>query len=159
MAKREDSVSRVQGYSHTQQGLILTVLLVTAVICLLVGYFLRDQPPLMPVFLAVAVACVILSFAFSSLTVQDEGDRLAVRFGPLPLFRKAIPYSTITAVAKDRSTFLAGWGIHLTTKGWLWNIGGYDCVRIEMGAKSTLIGTDDPDGLAAFLQSRIRGKS
>jgi len=159
MPKREDSAAKPHSYSHAQQGIVRPLLLAIAVVCLILGYFTRDHPPLMPVFLAAAVTCVILSFAFGALTVQDEGDRLAVRFGPLPFFKKTIPYGAITAVEKDRSTFLASWGIHWTRKGWLWNIGGYDCVRIKMGGKSTLIGTGDADGLVAFLVCRIGGNS
>lgn len=157
MPNGENSAAGPPGYSHTQQGFLRPLLLAMAVCCLIVAYLTRDAPPFMPVFLALAVVCAILAFAFGTLTVRDEGDRLAVRFGPLSFFEKTIPYAAITAVEKDRSTFLAGWGIHWTCKGWLWNIGGFDCVRIKMGEKSTLMGTDDPDGLIEFLLSRISG--
>lgn len=109
----------------------------------------------MPVLLASALVCVFLAFAFGTLTVKDEGDRLAVRFGPLPVFKMHIPYAEITGIEQTRSTFLAGWGIHWTLRGWLWNIGGFDCVRIETGKTSTLVGTDDSEGLVTFLQHRI----
>ena len=109
----------------------------------------------MIVFIASAIVCAVLSFTFGLLAVQDEGDHLSVSFGPIPFFRKSIPYSEITAVAKDRSHFLSGWGIHLTRKGWLWNIGGFDCVHIEMGTQQILVGTDDPEGLFSFLNSKV----
>ncbi len=141
-------------YSHTQNGIIRPIVLALALICLAIAYVAREWPPLMPAFLATAGMCIVLSFVFAYLKVRDEGDRLAVRFGPLSLFGKTILYADVTGVERDRSTFLAGWGIHWTRKGWLWNIGGFDCVRIEMGARSTLIGTNDADGLVAFLRSR-----
>lgn len=143
------------GYSHTQRGIIRPILLL-CVAGALVGAWLVQDHPTFPIYVGTGVLFALLSFAFGHLTVRDEGDRLAVRFGPLPIFRKAIPYADITGAERDRSTFLSGWGIHYTRKGWLWNVGGYDCVRIEMGAKSTLIGTDDPDGLVAFLKTRMR---
>ena len=146
-------------YLHTQKGILRPILLICVAVCFVVAYFAWESPPLMPVFLAAGGVCTALAFAFSRLTVCGEGERLAVRFGPIPLFRKAILLGEITNVEKTRSTFLAGWGIHLTRKGWLWNIGGFDCVRIETGEKSTLVGTDDPEGLVAFLKGRIGANS
>jgi len=143
------------GYTHTQTGRLRIALLIAAGIFLAIGYFAPSQAARRPVFAAVAVVCIFLSFAFEHLTIRDEGDRLGVRFGPLPLFKKTIPYAEMTGVQRSRSTLLAGWGIHWTRQGRLWNIGGLDCVRIEMGTKSLLLGTDDPDGLTAFLLSKI----
>ncbi len=145
----------MSAYSHTQKGIIQPICLSLAVLFLVIVIFTRGVPGLMPGMLFGAVLLLVFSFAFGHLRVRDEGDRLKVAFGPLPLFKKAILYNRMTAVEKDRSTFLAGWGIHLTKKGWLWNIGGYDCVWIGMGNKGTLIGTDDADTLVTFLQSRI----
>lgn len=146
-------------YSHTQKGILRPILLICGAVCFVIAYCVWENPPLTPVFLAVGAACVALAFAFAQLTVCSEGERLAVRFGPMPLFRKVIPLGEITDVEKTRSTFLAGWGIHLTRKGWLWNIGGFDCVRVDINGKSMLVGTDDPDGLVAFLKRRIGANS
>ena len=149
----------IHSYSHTQKGILRPILLICAAVCFVVAYLAWESPPLTPVFVVAGVVCIVLAFAFARLTVCGEGERLAVRFGPIPLFRTTIPFDKITGVERTRSTFLAGWGIHLTRKGWLWNIGGFDCVRIETGEKSTLIGTDDPDGLATFLKGRIGANS
>jgi hypothetical protein len=144
------------GYSHTQRGIIKPILLAAAGITLAVAFVvLEESPPARTAALAVACVLVGASFLFGSLTVRDEGDRLGVRFGPVPLFRRTIPYSEIARVERERSGLLAGWGIHYTRKGWLWNIGGFDCVRVTTPRGSTLIGTDDPEGLVAFLKSRI----
>jgi hypothetical protein len=141
-------------YNHTQKGILQPILLAVAAILLAVTCVVRESPPLIAVFLP-AVICVFVALSLGTLTVRDDGDRLAVRFGPLPVFKKTIPYADMTGVERDRSTFLAGWGIHRTRKGWLWNIAGFDCVRIVVDGRSTLIGTDDPDGLVAFLRSRL----
>jgi hypothetical protein len=144
-------------YSHTQRGIIRPLLLLVAVTCsVAASYGPLDKAA--PVFFLAAAVLAFLACAFGSLTVRDEGERLTVRFGPIPLFRTTVPYAKIIGAAKDRSTFLCGWGIHLTRKGWLWNIGGFDCVRIEMGTKSLLIGTDEPDLLVTFLRSKICGR-
>jgi len=142
-------------YDHIQKGVLHPIFITLAVICIGIAFFTRHTPPYMIIFIAAAIACVVLSLVFGHLAVRDEGDCLSVHFGPVPLFKKSISYSEITAMEKDRSHFLSGWGINLTRKGWLWNIGGFDCVRIETGGKSMLIGTDDPDGLVSFLMSKV----
>lgn len=146
-------------YEHIQKGIVRPILLISAVFFLVIAIATWKTPPLMPVFLAAVMASVLLAFSFSTLTIRDEDDHLAVCFGPIPFFKKHIPYSEMTAVEQTRSTLLAGWGIHWTLRGWLWNIGGFDCVRIETGGTGILIGTDDPDGLAAFLLRKIDRRS
>jgi len=142
-------------YSHTQRGILQPVLLVAAAACLAGAWFNRSVPPYGAVLSLAAAAVLLLSFAFATLTIADGGDRLLVRFGPLVLFRKEIPYREIEAVEPARSPLLAGWGIHWTPRGWLWNVGGLDCVRIVIrGGKGMLLGTDDPAGLLAFLRKR-----
>ena len=143
------------GYDHVQKGVLQPILLAVAVLCL-AGFLLTEgPPPHRVIILALAVACGALSFAFSWLAVRDEGERLSVRFGPLPLFRTSIAYSSIVAVEKTRSHPVSGWGIHYTRKGTLWNIAGRDCVRIETGQKSLLVGTDEPERLAEFLEGKM----
>ncbi len=141
-------------YEHVQRGIIQPIALAAAAICLVLMYVLRAHTPIVPVLGVAAGVFALLSFAFAQLAVRDEGDRLSVRFGPIPLFGTTIPYAEMTAVERDRSTFLAGWGIHWTPKGMLWNIGGFDCVRVLTRARSIRIGSDDGEALIAFLESR-----
>lgn len=145
----------MNSYSHTQRGIISPILLITAAIFAVAALWgLPDQEAAWIFWIAAAVSAA-LTLLFGCLTVSDGGDSLVVSFGPIPLLRKRIPYTEMTHVEKDRSTILAGWGIHWTRKGWLWNIGGFDCVRITLRHGSTLVGTDDRDGLVLFLRSRI----
>ncbi|WP_347243957.1 hypothetical protein [Thermogutta sp.] len=82
-----------------------------------------------------------------------------VQFGPIPLLRKRIPYEAITRVEKGRTSWLDGWGIHYRLGwGWTYNVWGFDCVRVFCGKKVYNLGTDDPDGLLAFLQSQIASR-
>ena len=97
-------------------------------------------------FLVTALFLLLLGASIGYLTVEDEGDRLAVRFGPFPLFRKRIPYDDIVEVNTGRTTFL---------DGWVWNICGYDCVVLRLKRGKLKIGTDDAEGLAGFLRTRI----
>jgi len=129
--------------------------LATAV--LLVVLWHRDRNP-MPLLVGVAAAgtALVVAECFQSLFVQDEGDCLTLRFGPIPLFRKRLPYSEMTAVEACRSTILDGWGVHYTPgRGWIYNLWGFDCVKVQMGKKAVRIGTDDVGGLLAFLKAKI----
>ena len=142
-------------YEHEQRGIIRPILLVFGAVLLVIGACFGATPPAYG-FIFSAAVCALVSFFFGYLRVCDKGDRLLVSFGPVPLFRKAIHYDTIKAVRADRSNFISGWGIHMTPNGWLWNIGGFDCVRISRdGEKDILIGTDDPEGLVNFLVKQM----
>ena len=49
-----------------------------------------------------------------------------------------------------------GWGIRLTSRGWLWNTSGFDAVELTyLNGKRFIIGKDDPIGLAAEIQGAI----
>ncbi len=76
-----------------------------------------------------------LEFAALShhLTVEDEGDRLSVNFGPIPLFRRSVKYENIVKVETGRTTILDGWGIHMSLRGgWVWNLWGRNCVVLRL---------------------------
>jgi hypothetical protein len=111
-----------------------------------------------PVRLPMAVAglvLLVLGAMFSHLTIRDEGDALALRFGPLALVSKRIPYARIRAFRPARSALIDGWGIHwVPGRGWTWNLWGRDCVELELDGGRLRVGTDDPEGLAAHLASR-----
>ena len=92
---------------------------------------------------------------FGSLTISDEGDCLALRFGPLPLLRKTIRYADITGVAIGRTSVVDGWGIHyFPGRGWTYNLWGFACVKLKLGRKIIRVGTDDAEGLAEFLKQK-----
>ena len=99
----------------------------------------------------------LLGLSFRQLTSRDEGDHLRISFGPLPIFRRTLLYARLEKVAQSRSRLLDGWGIHLCTRGgWVWNLWGFDCVDIDStGGKKLRLGTDDPEGLAAFLKTKV----
>ena len=108
--------------------------------------------------LALAFLLGLVAASFQHLTVEDQGEFLSIRFGPLSLFRKHIPYQKICEVDIGRTWVIDGWGIHYSIRGgWIWNIWGRDCVviRFRQGGKLT-IGTDQPAKLVEFLRRRIK---
>ena len=72
----------------------------------------REQPVVLAVMIGAGLLVALVGLAFHHLTVEDEGDRLAIRFGPLPLLETSIRYADIQRVEVGRTMILDGWGIH-----------------------------------------------
>jgi len=148
-------------YSHTQKAPLYLILYGTALWCFVAVRLVRSLPALALVLAVVGVLMAVLGLAFQRLTVEDQSDRLAVRFGPLPLFRRNVRYDDMERAEIGRTTVLDGWGIHLSLRGgWVWNLWGRDCVVIYLKNGGVLrVGTDDADNLARFLEGRIAHRS
>ncbi len=100
------------------------------------------------------IALAILSF--SSLTIRDDGDALQVRFGPIPIFSRRIPYRDILSVEPAATRFVDGWGVHYNPrKGIIMNVWGYRCVRIVTKRRVYWIGTDDPEEVSQWVEYKI----
>jgi hypothetical protein len=142
-------------YEHTQQGHLDWILVACSLVCAAGAFFTAADPVAFYVLLSIAAACFVLSLTFGSLTVRDEGQRLAVRYGPWPLFRTQVLYEDVTGLRRGRSRLIDGWGIHwVPGRGWTYNLWGMDCVELQLGNRTTRIGTDDPDNLATFLSAK-----
>jgi hypothetical protein len=143
-------------YNHQQTGKLHLILLAPVVILLVPMWLLRASPMAVMEPVAVILVLVLIAACFQYLVIRDEGSCLALRYGPFPLFSKRFPYSQMTAADPDRSTLLDGWGIHyMPGRGWIYNLWGCDCVKVQMGRKVVRIGTDDVAGLVEFLRSKI----
>ena len=106
--------------------------------------------------LAIVAILVTAALMCGSLCVRDEGEWLALRYGPLPILRKRIRYAHITAVEPDRTKVIDGWGIHyIIGRGWTYNLWGFGCVKLTLGKKVIRVGTDDVDNLAEFLKGKV----
>jgi hypothetical protein len=100
----------------------------------------------------------VMAYSMRWLRVVDEGDRLAVRYGPVPLFRNRFRYADIAAAEPSKTTYRDGWGIHwLPGRGWTYNLWGFDCVELTYkNGRTVRVGTNDPAGLNEFLQGKLR---
>lgn len=141
------------GYQHTQRGtLILAVTLGLALVFCGLGFSIGQLKSLwisLPALLAIA-------WLFSSLTIEITGRELRWRFGP-GLIRKRVPLADITAAEPVKTNFLAGWGIHWSRFGWLYNVSGFDAVAVTLrGGKRFALGTDEPQALAARLTEAVQ---
>jgi hypothetical protein len=143
-------------YNHTQKAplhLIFYPIIVTLLVLALVG---RDQWSVVLCTLGVAATLVLVSLMFRQLTVRDEGERLAIRYGPLPVFRKLIPYSKMDLVEQGRSSVIDGWGIHwIPGRGFTYNLWGRDCAILMVEGRVFRIGSDDVENLVAFLREKV----
>lgn len=144
----------VTTYHHRQSSPLWILLVGLGVLFAAIAGYLHQSPAAV-VLMLTSLLLLFLSVSFHHLTVADEGTRLAIWFGPVPLFRTSIRYEEIQSVRVDRTTILDGWGIHMSLRGgWVWNIWGRDCVTVHLPSGDFRIGTDDASELAAFLETR-----
>ncbi|QVL31794.1 hypothetical protein KIH39_23630 [Telmatocola sphagniphila] len=145
------------GYSHTQKAPLCWILYASALACLLLAYSIAETPVLYISGMVGLLLGLFVAPAFHHLTVEDRGDRLAIRYGPMPLFRRTVRYADIESVRVGRTLLFDGWGIHMSIQGgWVWNLWGRSCVVVHFKNGGTLrIGTDDAEGLARFLEGKL----
>jgi hypothetical protein len=143
-------------YEHTQKaGLPFYFALATA---LVVGVMICSTgvPSIsIGIFLLTVFLLLWILLMMSALTVTIDHQFLRVRFGPGVFFKK-FPLSEIAACGSKYKTFIWGWGIRYYFGGWLYNIAGFNSVEIIFkNGKKARIGTDEPEKLAAAIQTAI----
>jgi len=145
-------------YSHTQKAPLCLILYGLTLASFVVAWVIGSDPASFTA-LAVGLVTALVASAFHHLSVIDQGDVLAIRFGPVPLFCRTVRYADIEKVEVGRTLLLDGWGIHYSIRGgWVWNIWGRDCVVVHRKKGSVLrIGTDDAENLVRFLEGKIVG--
>jgi hypothetical protein len=110
------------GYLHTQKTPLCLILYGSALLCFALAWMVGSAPGSF-IAAGVGLAIGLLAPAFHHLTVLDRGDRLVIRFGPLPLFRRTVRYANIETVEVGRTLILDGWGVHYSIRGvWVWNL-------------------------------------
>lgn len=138
-------------YRHRQSSLLIPTVTLLAVLAVVAAALTGQRPAMFAPLVLVAVIFVVLTFGFSSLTVEVGDDEFVWFFGP-GLWRKRIARRDIASVAAVRNPWWYGFGIHRTPRGWLYNVGGLDAVEIVLSTGRTLrIGTNEPDALVAAL--------
>jgi hypothetical protein len=147
-------------YHHTQRNAAAFLLLNLAAL-LPIGLFLTGALPPGDVgaritVLVAAVVMMVSAFAFSSLTIAVRDGQLSWWFGP-GIVKKTVPLSTIASAEPTTISVFSGWGIHLTGRGWLYNVAGRQAVLItQQDGKRFLLGTDEPDNLAQVIRTGAR---
>ena len=138
-------------YLHTQRSRPLMMVLLAAALVPFV-IFLSEQGRDMPlgarITLGVSVVAIAMSaLVFSSLTIRVGDGQLTWFFGP-GILEKSVAVAAIADAMPTRTTLLEGWGIHLTRRGWLYNVAGRDAVLFTLrDGTRFLLGTDEPKAL------------
>lgn len=148
--------ARATAYLHTQRGRFHYLLWLGG-LAGVVGAFFVMEPLLALVLGLVGFLMIGLGFLFAELTIRDEGSELRLRYGPVPLVGRSVPYDEVLDVRRGRSRWIDGFGIHwVPGRGWTWNLWGFDCVELELeGGRRLRIGSDDADRLAEVLRERV----
>jgi hypothetical protein len=103
-----------------------------------------------------AVLMLILAFSFASFTVAVRDGQLSWWFGS-GFVKKTVPLTSIGSAEPTTTTLMEGWGIHLTMRGWLYNIAGRKAVLVRRrDGRTFLLGTDEPERLAAVILEGAR---
>jgi len=135
-------------YQHTQparaivRGLLLMGTIFT-IACFII-------PPLIPG----TVVIFVTAYLFRSMTIEISDTELTWYFGSrFPLKRVAL--DEVVSAEATRTSAWNGWGIHYTSRGWLYNVSGFEavCVTLRNG-KRFCLGSDEPEKLAKELSER-----
>ena len=141
-------------YAHRQTGWVMLVSALLPFLCLVVIWSAAPETDRRLPTSLVPLLCGFsaLAASFSWLTVRVDDSYVAVRFG-IGLFRRTIAVSDIVEVAAATTRWYAGWGIRITRQGMLYNIGGFDAVRLRLvDGRSVRIGSDEPERLLAAIR-------
>src|SRR5579863_1692491 len=147
-------------YHHTQRGPLCLVLYGVGVALLILTCALRHFEP------AVWMTCLLCGLwlifwagCHHRLTICDDGDRLAIRYGPVPWPPRKpwwLLYQDIHGVEVGKTTRLESWGMQgFMTNGFIISIWGNACVTIRLKNGSIRLGSDDAESLARFLESKL----
>jgi len=103
---------------------------------------------------ASALVMFVAAIVFSSLTIRVGEDRLAWHFGR-GVAAKSIPLAAIARAEPTTTGLLEGWGMHLTTRGWLYNVAGRQAVLITLrDGRRFLLGSDETEALTQAIRQR-----
>ncbi len=141
-------------YQHRQTGTLVLVTMGIAGVMILLVFGAATELPIAGATIPITLVALLM-LNFGSLNVRLDGNNLEVAFG-IGWIKRSIPLKRIESVQVTKTRWFYGWGIRLTPRGWLWNTSGFDAVELTYhNGKHFLIGTDDPDGLAAAIDQAL----
>ena len=98
------SIAQSDGYYHVQRGPWWLLCCALAAI----AFTVSSSVPVIgleAILWVAGVSLFLLSASIGHLVVEDEGNRLFIHFGPIPLFRKRIHYDDIREVEEGKIAF------------------------------------------------------
>ena len=143
-------------YSHTQLGW-LTIGIIGFSIASIV-FIMLIMPYNFIAFIIISIVLIILGISlilFSTMTVTCNRDHLKIRIGFI--IHKNFPIKDIISCKVIKIPWYYGWGIRIVSNGWLYRVSGSYAVEINIkNGKQCLIGTDEPQKLADFLNKQLK---
>jgi hypothetical protein len=121
------------------------------------------EPGVRVVLLILAATLSLAAASLGWLDVRDEGYRLSIRFGPLPVFGTAVPYDDIESAEPAQLMLLHGFGMNVLPGLFIsFRVWGSEVVKLRLRRrrgicfyKTVYVGTDDAEGLLAFLRGKL----
>ena len=147
-------------YLHTERGqtglrVIAILGLVLFIIGVALGRKLVDSTSLAAGLLGCFAFVSFMVWAMSSLTVGVDETGVTSFFGA-GFFRRRISFSDVKQILVVDTSWVDGWGIHLTRQGWLHNVSIGKAVRFDLiSGKSLAIGSHDPEALYSALTQAL----
>lgn len=142
-------------YEHTETGWVIIGSLLASLAGLLAAGALAPALAGNPALAAAAVVLLLALANFYKLTIYVDEEFLGLSMG-IGLIRKKFRLGEISSVSELRSSWFSGWGIHYVGGGWLYNVNSLRAVEFKFrDGKRCLLGTDDPQGLAAAVSGRL----
>ena len=143
-------------YRHTQFGTVNVVIAIAIMPLVFLPAWVAGAAPVAWLILLFLLGVLAL---FYNLTVEIDAEYLRISFG-IGLVRKRFPLDQIDSCLPVRNSWIYGWGIRLTHRGWLYNVSGLDAVELKMkSGKTCRIGTDEPEVLAAAIREALLGSN
>ena len=138
-------------YQNKQIGTAL-MLIMGIVLCInLILALVLGVAGLWPVF----IILTLLTFLFSSLSIQVDNDEINWFFGP-GFWKKSIKIESIKSATIIKTRWYYGLGIRLIPSGWLYNVSGTTAVQIELKEGTKIhLGSNDANKLLQAIQSRL----
>jgi hypothetical protein len=142
-------------YNHTQFSVFFTTVFGITLLFVLFLMLATGFSFITVLLFIFFVACLV---TFTTLTVQVDANQVTLYFG-IGRPRKALPREVIQNLRVVQNSPLLGWGIHWFPSGWIYNVGGFEAVEIEMrDGRRLRIGSDEADDLAKAIEQALISK-
>jgi hypothetical protein len=141
----------------TQTG-TFSILVFSVILILLIAllFLLPDSGTLFPIIMTVIILVLVLCLlAFYKLTININDTDLSFSMG-IGFLNKKFSINDIEYCKSVRNPWWYGMGIHLTPRGWLYNVSGIYAVEIGFKNKKKIrIGTDKPEEISQIINGLI----
>ena len=139
-------------YQYTQRAVWMHYIMAVLLPGNLIVGVIFDKPFVWLLIGLGSVALILLTFVFSSMTIDVTPERLRWYFG-LGVWCKTLQQTEIVSAKVFRMAWWHAPGIRMTRHGWLYTMSGRDAVLIkDSRGKTRLIGTNKPHELVSALQ-------